>query len=867
MVLLKNKNMKYILLTACLFLTVFTNLAAQDHANNPMLSGWEFSRADEGIWRPATVPGTVHTDLLALKLIPDPFAGTNEKAVQWVDKKDWQYRKKWKLKKADLNFDVVELEFKGLDTYADVYLNDHLILQSVNMFVSHIVNVKEWLVAGDNELRILFKSPVKTDMPRFLQDSIIYPAGNDASDIPLSIYARKAPYHYGWDWGPRLVTSGIWRPVYLRSWNKATIRDVYWQQLKLDTAQADMQAEVTVEAAVAGDYTLQLQDKSAQGSVPELAKRPVTLQAGTNVLKIPFVIKKPALWWPAGMGDQFRYELQANLQSNKKTIASRNHLIGLRTIEVVNKPDSLGESFYVKVNGRPVFMKGANYIPQDNFLPRVTVEKQQKLFQDMVESNFNMVRVWGGGIYEDDDFYRLADQNGILVWQDFMFACTLYPSDPAFLENVQQEAADNIKRLRNHPALALWCGNNEVGVAIKNWGWESGYAYTNTQWQSLLTGYDKLFKELLPQQVATYQPGAFYFHSSPISNWGKVEDFTKGDNHYWGVWHGMEWFEAFNTHIPRFMSEYGFQSFPSMETIRTFATKDDYDIFSNVMQSHQKSPAKGNTAIKTYMLHYYREPKDFPSFVYLSQVLQAEGMKMAIEAHRRAMPYCMGTLYWQLNDCWPGASWSGREYSGRWKALQYYVKEAFKPRLVSSVIEKGQLSTYIVTDEYQGTASLLMTAVDLNGKVIWHDELKDLQLNSNTSARVHTIDTAAILKGKNPATVIFYAQLRIDNKDMERNIFYFAPAKEMNLETPHLEVVTSKATNDKGAVYIRLKTNKLARNIYLSLDNALASEHFEENYFDLLPGETRTIRLQTKQLPEIIQQALRVTTLESSYKH
>ncbi|MDR6565388.1 beta-mannosidase [Chitinophaga ginsengisegetis] len=853
--------MKYLLLTVGLFFTLFTNGIAQ---NNPMLTGWEFSRVDEGIWRPATIPGTVHTDLLAQHLIPDPFVGTNEKAVQWVDKKDWQYRKRWHIKKQELNAEVIELEFKGLDTYADVYLNNHLILQSANMFVSHTVSVKEWLVAGDNELRILFKSPIKTDMPKFLQDSIIYPAGNDASDIPLSIYARKAPYHYGWDWGPRLVTSGIYRPVVLRSWNKAVIRDVYWQQLQLDSTKADMQAEVTIEAAAAGEYTLQVLPAK---STPELAKLPVSLQAGINVIKVPFSIKKPVLWWPAGIGTPFCYELQANLLSNKKVVATQSSKIGLRTIEVVNKPDSLGESFYVKVNGRPVFMKGANYIPQDNFLPRVTKEKQEKLFDDMVTSNFNMVRVWGGGIYEDDNFYRLADQHGILVWQDFMFACTLYPSDPAFLENVKTEAADNIKRLRNHPSLALWCGNNEVAVAIKNWGWQSGYAYTNTQWESLQQGYDKLFKEVLPQQVAAYQPGAFYFHSSPISNWGKPEDFTKGDNHYWGVWHGMEWFEAFNTHVPRFMSEYGFQSFPSMETIRTFAAKEDYDIFSNVMQAHQKSPAKGNTAIKTYMLHYYREPKDFPSFVYLSQVLQAEGMKVAIEAHRRAMPYCMGTLYWQLNDCWPGASWSGRDYDGRWKALQYYVKDAFRPRLVSSVIENGQLCTYLVTDEYQGKADLLMKAVDLNGKVIWQKELTDISVKANTSEKLHAIDTAAVLQGNNPARVIFYAQLRIDSKDMERNIFYFAPAKDMNLEVPHLDVVTSKVAKDKGVVYIRVKTDKLARNVYLSLDKATATDHFEDNYFDLLPGETRTIRLQTGQLPELIHQALKVTTLVSSYKN
>ena len=859
--------MKYLLLSAWLCLAVFINLQAQDHTVNLMGSGWEFSRTDEGVWRPATVPGTVHTDLLAQHLIPDPFAGTNEKAVQWVDKKDWEYRKKWKLKKQELNFDVIALECKGLDTYADVYLNNHLVLQSSNMFVSHMVNVKEWLVAGDNELRILFKSPVKTDMPKFLQDQVIYPAGNDASDIPLSVYARKAPYHYGWDWGPRLVTSGIWRPVYLHSWNRATIRDVYWQQLKVDSARAEMQAEVTVEAAVAGEYTLHLQKKSARGGEPSLALLPVTLQAGTQVFKIPFTIEKPVLWWPAGMGDQYRYELVANLLLSKKKIDTHSDKIGIRTIEVVNKPDSLGESFYVKVNGRPVFMKGANYIPQDNFLPRVTADKQEQLFRDMTESHFNMVRVWGGGVYEDDKFYDLADQKGILVWQDFMFACTLYPSDTAFLENVKQEAADNIRRLRNHASLALWCGNNEIAVAIKNWGWQSGYAYTNKQWDSLQQGYDRLFKTILPQQVATYQPGVFYFHSSPISNWGKPEEFTRGDNHYWGVWHGMEWFEAFNTHIPRFMSEYGFQSFPGMETIRTFATKDDYDIFSNVMQAHQKSPAKGNTAIKTYMLHYYREPKDFPAFVYLSQVLQAEGMKVAIEAHRRAMPYCMGTLYWQLNDCWPGPSWSGRDYNGRWKALQYYVKEAFKPRLVSNVIENGQLNTWVVTDEYQGKADVVMSAMDLNGKTIWQKELKDIQLNSNASIKLHTIDTAAILHGRNPAMVIFYAQLRIDNKDLERNIFYFAPAKEMKLEVPHLEVVTSKPVKESGVVYIRLKSDKLARNVYLSLDNAPAATHFEENYFDLLPGETRTIRLQTIQLPEIVQQALKITTLEASYKH
>ncbi|WP_212002167.1 glycoside hydrolase family 2 protein [Chitinophaga sp. HK235] len=855
-------------LVSIFFLTCFTkSIYAAETVADTLVSGWEFSRVDEGIWRPATVPGTVHTDLLALQLIPDPFVGTNEKAVQWVDKKDWQYRKRWKLTASDLQYEVLELDFKGLDTYASVYVNGHLVLQSANMFVEQVVNVKQWLHEGENELRVLFESPIKHDMPQFLKDQVIYPAGNDASDIPLSVYARKAPYHYGWDWGPRLVTAGIWKPVYLKKWNKAIIRDIWWQQQQLNAAKAALNAVLTLETVTAGTYNLKL-STALPGARRETITKVVTLQKGTNTIQVPVQIKQPKLWWPAGLGDPTRYTMSAELLDKNTVLAADHQLIGLRTIEVVNKPDSLGESFYVKVNGRPVFMKGANYIPQDNFLPRVSEKKYRQLFEDMQSSHFNMVRVWGGGIYEDDLFYALADANGILVWQDFMFACTLYPADTAFLANVKQEAAYTIKRLRNHPSLALWCGNNEVAVAIKNWGWQSGYAYTDAQWASLQQGYEQLFKELLPAVVKENDPGRFYFHSSPISNWGKKEDFTKGDNHYWGVWHGMEWFEAFNTHIPRFMSEYGFQSFPEMATIDSFATKADYDIFSNVMQAHQKSPAKGNTAIKTYMLHYYRAPKDFPSFVYLSQVLQAEGMKVAIEAHRRAMPYCMGTLYWQLNDCWPGPSWSGRDYYGRWKALQYYVKDAFSPLLVSGLVENKQLGVWLVSDENKDKkGDLELIATDLSGHPLWQQTLKNISIKANTSSKVFAVDTAAILKGRNPAEVICYAQLRIDDKIIKRNIFYFVSAKEMALEEPSVAVTFGKQPVQDNVLYMTVKAEKLARNVYLQLDNATPEERFEENYFDLLPGENKTIRIYTKRNPAAIRAALKVTSLVDTYKN
>ncbi|MGN7820219.1 beta-mannosidase [Chitinophaga sp. 22536] len=860
-------------LVSIFFLTCVTkSIYAAGTVTDTLVSGWEFSRVDEGVWRPATVPGTVHTDLLALQMIPDPFVGSNEKAVQWVDKKDWQYRKKWKLSAAELQYDVLELDFKGLDTYASVYVNGQLVLQSANMFVEQVVNVKRWLREGDNELRVLFESPVKHDMPQFLKDQVIYPAGNDASDIPLSIYARKAPYHYGWDWGPRLVTSGIWRPVLLKKWNKAVIRDVWWQQQQLSTASATLNAVTTIEAVAPGTYNLKL--ITQLGSYSKVTTTKVTLKQGRNTVQAPVQIRQPQLWWPAGQGNPTCYVMTAELLDNTVSIDKDEKMVGLRTIEVVNQPDSLGESFYVKVNGRPVFMKGANYIPQDNFLPRVSASKYKQLFDDMRNSHFNMVRVWGGGIYEDDLFYSLADVNGILVWQDFMFACTLYPSDTAFLNNVKAEAADNIRRLRKHPSLALWCGNNEVAVAIKNWGWQSGYAYTDAQWASLQQGYDQLFKTVLPAVVKENDPGRFYFHSSPISNWGKKEDFTKGDNHYWGVWHGMEWFEAFNTHIPRFMSEYGFQSFPEMATIDSFATKADYDIYSNVMQSHQKSPAKGNTAIRTYMLHYYQAPKDFPSFVYLSQVLQAEGMKVAIEAHRRAMPYCMGTLYWQLNDCWPGPSWSGRDYYGRWKALQYYVKEAFNPLLISGVVENNQLKVWAVSDEIRNhKAAVELVAMDLAGNPVWKQTLSGVDVPANTSKQIFTVDTAAILKGRNPAEVICYAQLRIDDKIVSRNIFYFAPAKDMPLEKPAFTTtVEHKLFVDPPSLYrdrilLTIRADRFARNVYLQLNNATPGEQFDQNYFDLLPGESRTVWLRSTRDIEKIKAALTITSLVDTYKN
>ncbi|MGX5820836.1 beta-mannosidase [Chitinophaga lutea] len=811
--------------------------------------GWEFRRADDNTWRKATVPGTVHTDLLAHQLIPDPYVGANEKGLQWIDKKDWEYRCSFTLDDQQQRAQAAALDFRGLDTYADVYLNGQLILRAKNMFVAQEVNVKR-LLRAKNELRILFHSPIAHDMPRFLQDRIVYPAGNDASDIPLSVHARKAPYHYGWDWGPRLVTSGIWRPVLLRTWDHVQLKDVWIRQLDLSPERASLEAQVTIYAQRAGSAVVRVSDGRSETGVK------VQVPAGDTVLAIPLVIQQPQLWWPNGLGKPFLYEAKVTIEKDGETQVYKKRF-GLRTIEVVNAPDKDGTSFFLKVNGRPVFMKGANYIPSDNFLPRVTAGHYARMFDDMRQSNFNMVRVWGGGVYEDDRFYELADENGILVWQDFMFACTLYPSDKDFLQQVREEAIYNIRRLRNHPSLALWCGNNEVAVAIKNWGWKEGYGYTDQQWSDLQKGYDVLFKSLLPDMVKAEDPGRFYFHSSPISNWGKAEDFRHGDNHYWGVWHGMEWFEAYETHVPRFMSEYGFQSFPDLHTVRKFADSSQWDLHSFVMLSHQKSAARGNTAIQTYMDHYYRKPKDFKAFLYMSQLLQAQGMKTGIEAHRRAMPYCMGSLYWQFNDCWPGPSWSGIDYYGRWKATQYAIKDAFTPLLLSVAKEGAVTATYVVSDTpADGEMRLEQHLISMNGAVLRKWE-SPVNAKGNASTTVQRSTTADILRGADSTGVILYSKLIKNGQLMSDNVFYFVAPRYMQL--PAAEPAVTVALRGKDLI-VSVSGQQLLKNVCLFLEGDDQS-HFSRNYFDVLPGATVEAVLKTRLSLAEVKKQLRVTHL------
>lgn len=825
---------------------------------------WTFSQVGENNWLPATVPGTVHTDLMANGKIEDPFYRLNERDLQWIDKVDWEYKTKFSVDENFLDRDVVELDFKGLDTYADVFVNGEKVLSADNMFREWQADVKEFLKEGENELHIVFRSPINEGIKKYDAQGFVIPVSdNDLAEIGqvedgkmVSVYTRKAGYHYGWDWGPRLVTSGIWRPVALVAYDKAKIENLQIVQNEVTSDKATFTAifEIDAEKKEKANLTI-LNDDST------LVAKSVQLKKGLEKYSVDFEIANPKLWWTNGLGEPHLYNITAALNVGGK-MAKKETRIGIRTLELIRDKDNDGTSFYFKLNGHPVFMKGANYIPNDVFLPRVTAEKYKNVVETAKNSNNNMLRIWGGGVYEEDIFYDLCDENGILVWQDFMFACAMFPGDEAFLENVKQEAADNVKRLRNHPSIALWCGNNEILAAWEGWGWkQKEEAKSKENADKIWQAYVDIFHKILPEVVAEYDSQRSYWGSSPSSGLGVPADLINGDEHYWGVWWGKEPFETYATHLPRFMSEYGFQSFPEIATVRKYALPEDYDIFSEVMKSHQRSSI-GNGTIEYYMLKEYKKPKNFESFLYVNHVLQAEGIKFGLEGHRRAMPFCMGSLYWQINDVWPVASWSSTDYYQNWKALQYYVKKGFSPILVSPYTDEFKLKVGIVNDRLEDiTAQLRLKLMDFNGKVIWED-MSVVELPANSSGNYFDVNKNEYeyTYRKQLDKLVLVTELVKAGEVLSKNTFYFKSFKELKIEKPTVEYGIVKTGSGFD---IELKTDKLAKNIYLQIGDEKG--FFSDNYFDLLPHEKVTINLKTSISEEKLNEVFTLRTLDDAF--
>lgn len=818
-----------------------------------LLSSWHFKSVIDNAWLPATVPGCVHTDLLNNDRIPNPFYGTNEHDLQWIDKQDWEYETYFTPSAGFLQEERQELHFKGLDTYADVYVNEKLVLSVDNMFRSWNIDVTGLLHEEENHIRILFRSPIQEDLPKLDALGYALPASNDQSELggldeqKLSVFARKAPYHYGWDWGPRFVTSGIWREVELISWSGVIVRDLFIDQLSVTEQSAQLVARVSVTVEKRGSLQLQIESDNMSWDVA------TDVEMGEHVLSLPIVIDQPKLWWSNGLGEPNRYQFNARVTMlNEDLSYSSDAMIttGLRTVKLVRDRDAdgSGATFHFELNGVAVFAKGANHIPNDSFISQVTEDRYRAEICSAVEANMNMLRVWGGGVYEADVFYDLCDEYGIMVWQDFMFACSMYPGDESFLQSVRAEAIDNVKRLRNHPSIVLWCGNNEIDSAWAHydesggWGWKQQYEPAIRE--KIWADYEKIFHEILPDVVGEYHATIDYWPSSPIvsvSN-NKLQHAhpltNEGDIHYWGVWHNVEPFENYQIKLGRFMSEYGFQSFPEYRTIRSFAEEADLTINSTVMKAHQKN-GDGNRLIKEYMDIYMSPPTDFKGFLYLSQVLQADAMQMAIEAHRRKMPYCMGSLYWQMNDCWPVASWAGIDYYGRWKALNYYARRSFENILLSAQVEGEELAIYLVSDKLQSEGGILQVQLrHMSGKVLY-EELTEVALPVNTSEVVKRLTISQLLHGYEEGEVFVTGSWTANSGETAQTIYYFVKNKNLLLQQPYIEVIE---TVESGATIVTLQSKALAKQVVLTSE---VDGIWSDNYFDLIPGQPYTVTFTT----------------------
>lgn len=799
-----------------LFAFLFTQniLSAQFSQRNLSSENWQFKNSKDQNWLPAKVPGTVHLDLMDNKIIPDPFKDENEKKVQWIENEDWDYQTAFTVSSQELKNDNIDLVFNGLDTFSEVYLNGKLLKKTDNMFRKWNIPVKQFLKSGNNILQIKFTSAVNTGKELAKKVPFTMP------ESPRS-FVRKAQYQFGWDWGPRLVTAGIWKDVQLEFWNNAKIITVKDIQNRSAKAVNNLHFDVEIYAQNAGDYTLDLNK----------AHQKISLKKGINTITVPYDTNGMKLWQPNGRGEANLYDFEINLSKDQKNIDVKNIRIGLKTVELVQEKDEKGKSFYFKVNGQPLYIKGTNWIPGDSFSPRMTKEKYQKLIKDTKDANMNMIRIWGGGIYENDEFYKACDENGILVWQDFMFAGTFYPADEAFLNNVKEEVKDQVNRLQNHPSIALWCGNNEIDEAIVNWGYQKQFKYSENDSLQVWKDYKKLFHDVIPNALAKNLKSDknIYWPSSPSIGWGHKESLTEGDSHYWGVWWGEQPFEIYNEKVGRFMSEYGFQGTPSLQTTKSmFSGTPDLNLQNSTIKAHEKH-ARGWDIINEYLKRDYKVPADFVQYNYVSQLLQARGMQIAIEAHRRAKPYNMGTLYWQLNDCWPVVSWSSIDYLGNWKAFHYQAKRSFEPVLISIAETEKNYDVYLISDLLKELKTdTKFELIDFKGKILWKANQSDV-INADVSKKIKSISKSELAQFNLSETVL---KVSAEKDAKFEKLFFFNKPKELKLSEPEIKIRKISPTE------IEISTDILAKDVYL-----IGDTHFSDNFFDLLPGTSKRITL------------------------
>ena len=813
---------------------------------------WQLRECATEDWLPGAVPGGVHTDLMATGRIADPFVRDEELRVKWVAERDWEYRRDFEAEAGLAAEERIALVFDGLDTLAEVRLNGEPLGSADNMFRTWRWDVTSRLRPGPNELSVVFRSAVRRgaelDAARHL-DSV-------SNQLPGSPYLRKAPCHFGWDWGPKLPNIGFWQGVRLEAWSVARLGDVLVSQ-SLEGGAAKISVRVAAERLSTQTQELDavVRVRHPNGRV-DLARSSVP--ADRPIADLSVDVTEPELWWPNGLGNQPLYRVEVELAAGERTLDSRTHQIGLRTLELRREPDGWGESFTFVVNGVPVFAKGSNWIPADSFPARVTPGQLEALLGAAAQTNHNMIRVWGGGYYETETFYDLCDKFGILVWQDFMFACSIYPlTDVAFLENLEAEVREQVRRLRHRACLALWCGNNEMERGWTIWGW------TRPGNEDLRDAYLRFFSGTLPAWVSAEDGATPYWPSSPSSGRPLEEPIggNRGDEHEWIVWHALAPFSAYGHETYRFVSEFGFESLPALATVAAFAPDQaDWNLGSPVMDHHQRC-AVGNARILYYLAQQFRLPDDFPSLVYLSQVLHAEAMRVGVEHWRRQRARCSGALYWQLNDCWPVSSWASIDYFGRWKALQYATRRFYAPILLTCEADGSDMSLAITND----------TPDIWHGEVRWN--LERLGGEVVVSGREHVVAaplaTTEVRRVAIPAavddlrSVVLVAELLEDGRQRALTVTPFVPDKQLSLAAPAIDLRVETTTGGRATIYLR--SDSLARWVELSVEGA--DIVFSDNYFDLPAGRQMEVSFELPAGLSIDQarQALRVRSVVDTY--
>ena len=693
--------------------------------------GWTLTGDTLNINIQVDVPSVVQQSLYENGLIPHPYLGTVENDLLWISDHPWDYSLRFDVDKDMLENYCVELVFKGLDTYAEVKLNGEKLFFADNQFRTWKKWVNDYLKEKDNLLEVHFIPYDSTQMALYEQHHPQLPEKYAVS--------RKAPYQHGWDWAPKYKNVGIWKPVKLvaREWNGAWLEDAY---IVTEAANADS-ANLWLNLDIYSDMYSALAEVELIVDGIKTYKVEAALREEHQHKYIPITIEHPRLWWPNEMGEQPLYDFEVRLLKDGKLLDSRTFKSGIKTFEMVDEPDSIGRAFYFKVNGVPMYAKGANYVPEEMIETWINADNTLSLLRQAKEAHFNMLRVWGGGIYPSDDFFNICDSLGILVWQDFMFAGTMYPYDETFLyKNVRIEAEEQVKRLASHPSLALWCGGNEISEGYYNWGWQKSLNWSEEDDKDIKAGYDALFESLLPQVVEKFDGTRPYWPSSPSKGWGRPESLTEGDVHYWGVWWGEQPYEMYREKVGRFNSEYGYQSYPDYQTLLKIAQGEELSKDAQVIAAHQKH-ARGTRQIDDFIQRYYPDvqPKDFEEYVHLSQLSQAYGMEVAIEAHRTAKPYNMGTLYWQLNDAWPVTSWSSIDYYGNPKVFQERLKTLYAPVLLS--LDWKDYGVFVTSDLLRSIDGTLKVAVyDSEDHPLFEQKLKvEMEANENRKYAVESL--------------------------------------------------------------------------------------------------------------------------------